>query len=207
MILRNRAVVFFDGQNIFHSAKEAFGYNDANYDVLALSEHVCRMKGWNLTKIRFYTGVHEISHNPVLHNFWSKKLLNMGRQGIDITKRTLRYRDKKINLPNGQMHIVKDVPEEKGIDVRLALDIVLLAIKNEYDIAIIFSQDQDFIEASEEVRLIAREQNRWIKVVSAFPENTNSNHLSRGIDKTDWIKISKADYDSCLDTYTNLHKR
>ena len=33
----------------------------------------------------------------------------------------------------------------------------------------IFSQDQDLSEAADEVRLIAREQGRWIKLASAFP--------------------------------------
>lgn len=32
-----RAVAFFDGQNLFHSAKRAFGYTFPNYDPVLLA--------------------------------------------------------------------------------------------------------------------------------------------------------------------------
>jgi hypothetical protein len=32
-----------------------------------------------------------------------------------------------------------------------------------------FSQDQDFAELADEVRAIAREQQRWLKIASAYP--------------------------------------
>ena len=62
----------------------------------------------------------------------------------------------------------------------------------------IFSQDQDLTEVAEEVRLIAREKKRWIKIASAFPSSPTSRNR-RGIDKTDWIRIDRSLYDSCLD--------
>jgi predicted GTPase len=37
-----RAIAFVDGQHLFHQAREAFGYQTPNYDVVALSEAVCR---------------------------------------------------------------------------------------------------------------------------------------------------------------------
>jgi hypothetical protein len=51
---------------------------------------------------------------------------------------------------------------------------------------------------AEEIRSLAHEQNRWIKIVSAFPYSPTSRNR-RGINKTDWIKIDRATYDSCLD--------
>jgi hypothetical protein len=36
-----RAIAFIDGQNLFNSAKEAFGYHFPNYDVLRLSQTIC----------------------------------------------------------------------------------------------------------------------------------------------------------------------
>ena len=44
-----RTVAFVDGQNLFHAAREAFGYTYPNYDVRALSERICQDKGWTLT--------------------------------------------------------------------------------------------------------------------------------------------------------------
>lgn len=37
-----RAVVFVDGQNLFHAAGEAFGYTYLNYDVAALADRLCQ---------------------------------------------------------------------------------------------------------------------------------------------------------------------
>ena len=37
-----RALTFIDGQNLFHSARLAFGYTYPNYDVRALADRLCR---------------------------------------------------------------------------------------------------------------------------------------------------------------------
>jgi len=73
-----------------------------------------------------------------------------------------------------------------------------MAHRSEYDVAVILSQDQDLSEVAEEIRAIAREQNRWIKIACAFPSSPTSRNR-RGIDKTDWIKIDRGMYDACLD--------
>ena len=88
--------------------------------------------------------------------------------------------------------------EEKGIDVRIALDVIRLAHKKEYDVALIFSQDQDLSEVAEEIRVIRQEQSRWLKIASAFPQSPTS-HNRRGVNKTDWVPIDKKTYDTCLD--------
>jgi hypothetical protein len=46
--------------------------------------------------------------------------------------------------------------------------------------------------------VIAREQDRWIKIVSAFPVSPTATNR-RGINKTDWIEIDRAMYDACID--------
>jgi hypothetical protein len=38
-------VALFDGQNLFHAAREAFGYNEPNYDPVALSRRLCADHG------------------------------------------------------------------------------------------------------------------------------------------------------------------
>jgi hypothetical protein len=88
------------------------------------------------------------------------------------------------------------VGAEKGIDVRLALDVIRLAHQNEYDVALLFCSDQDLSEVAEEIRLIARERRRWIKIASAYPSSPA--YRLRGINKTDWIPIDRATYDACL---------
>jgi len=66
----------------------------------------------------------------------------MGYHGVRVFSRSLRYRSHKISLPDGGSRTVL-VGEEKGIDVRIALDVVRMAHRGEFDVALIFSQDQD----------------------------------------------------------------
>jgi len=193
-----RCYAFVHGQNLFNAAKEAFGYHFPNYDVLALAREVCSRQGWQLKQTWFYTGMPVYEKDKPRHTFWSGKLAVMGRQGVRTFKRNLRYRDKTIKLSDGAT-LVHPVAEEKGIDVRIAIDLIRFALEDSYDVGLLFSQDQDLSEAVKEVKRISRQQKRWIRIASAFPVSSNSsNH--RGINETDWIKIDRALYDACLDS-------
>jgi uncharacterized LabA/DUF88 family protein len=194
-----RAVVFIDGQNLYHCVREAFGYSFPNYDVLALARAICGSKGWNLSAVRFYTGFPDAKDDAQWNRFWTKKLLAIKRQGVHVYSRALRYRDKAIKLSGGAT-LTTRVGEEKGIDVRLAIDIIRLAHRNAYDVAVVLSQDQDLSEAADEVKLISREQGRWIKMACAFPYAVGCANV-RGINNTDWIRIERAVYDACIDAY------
>jgi uncharacterized LabA/DUF88 family protein len=192
-----RAAAFVDGQNLFHAARNAFGYTWPNYDIRALAEAVCRLKGWQLIQTRFYTGVPDAADDLRWNQFWQAKLAQMGRDGVRVFSRPLRYRNERLRLPDGSEHTVL-VGREKGIDVRLALDAIGVAYRGEADVLLIFSQDQDLSELADEVREIARLQNRWLKIACAFPSSPASPDR-RGINGTDWIRLDRALYDACLD--------
>lgn len=192
-----RAICFFDGQNLFHSAKLAFGYTFPNYDVAALAQRVCADNGWNCAEARFYTGVPDATDKPLWNHFWTAKGAQMGREGVLVCTRPLKYRNKEIKLPDGSTHTFLD-GDEKGIDVRLALDVISLAHKKRYDVAVIFSRDQDLSELADELRTISIEQNRWIRTASAYPYSPAVKSF-RGVNHTQWIKIDRSTYDACVD--------
>jgi len=154
-----KVVAFVDGQNLLYAAKSAFGYAYPNYDPQALAEKVCQQQGWKLQEVKFYTGVPDISDDPFWHNFWTRKIVVMGQKGAIIYSRKLRYRNHTVSLPNGQAHTFL-VGQEKGIDVRIALDIIHVAHQKICDVCLVFSQDQDLSEVADEVRSIAQEQGR-----------------------------------------------
>jgi uncharacterized LabA/DUF88 family protein len=192
-----RAIAFLDGQNLYYAARDAFGHRFPSYDPMALSKRICLDSGWTLAQVRFYTGIPNPQVNPVWYDFWCRKLAVMGTRGIVTFTRSLKYRNETVVLPDGKETTVF-VGREKGIDVRLALDVVRLARANELDVALIFSQDQDLSEVADEVKAISMAQNRWIKMACAFPYSPTYDN-ARGINKTDWIKMDKALYDACLD--------
>lgn len=191
-------MVFVDGQNLFYAAKQVFGYTYPNYDIALLAAKVCQQQNWKLVQARFYTGIPSPTDDAVWNHFWMAKLAQMGRQGVHVFSRPLRYRLHTVRIPDGSTYSVP-VGQEKGVDVRLAIDVVSLAHRSQFDVALIFSQDQDLSEVAEEIRAIAKEQNRWLKIASAFPVSPVP-HNRRGINGTDWIKIDRATYDACLDT-------
>jgi len=192
-----RAVTFIDGQNLFYSAKNAFGYDYPNYNPLRLSQAFCKKNGWNLSQVRFYTGIPSKDDNDFWNAFWTNKAAAMNRAGVHCHMRTLVYRDTLKQLQDGSITRVR-VGFEKGIDVRIALDLVRMARTESFDVAVIFSQDQDLAEAAIEIKSISKEQDRWIGVVSAYPEG-QSTKKQRGIDQTMWLPFDKELYCSCLD--------
>lgn len=187
----NKRVSFFiDGQNLFHGVKEAFGYRYPNYDVKKLSHCVCQEQGWGEpVSIHFYTGVPEKNKSPQWHGFWRRKLDEMKKHGVSVFSRPLVYSGSSQSEFLGR---------EKGIDIRLALDVIREISEDVCNIAVIFSQDQDFSEVAKDVRSIAKREERWIKIASAFPFNPEC-YNTRGINDTDWIKIDKKTYDECID--------
>jgi uncharacterized LabA/DUF88 family protein len=192
-----QACVFFDGQNLFFSVKEAFGYRYPNYDIMKLAKWVCKEKGWMLKSAHFYTGVPDVSDNSSWNHFWNAKMANMGRDGIKIYSRPLRYRNQTVPLPDGTLTTTM-IGQEKGVDVRIALDMVRAVRMKECDVVAVFSQDQDLSEVADEVRKIAAEQKRWIKIASVAPISLTVKN-KRGINSTDWINIDKKAYDACID--------
>jgi len=193
-----RAAIFVDGQNLYHAARRAFGISSPNYDIAKLAREVCRAGGWHLVSASFYTGIPAKSRDPKLYDFWNAKLLFMGRQGVRVFSRPLRYSKQKLVLRDGSVKKIH-VPREKGVDIRIALDAIHGARENLYDVAVILSQDQDFEDVAGEIRGIAAKTGRWIKIASAFPFAPDCKNI-RGITNTDWLKINSPMYLRCLDS-------
>ena len=192
-----RAVSFFDGQNLFRRAKAAFGHYHPNYDPKKLSDAVCAARGWESHGVRFYTGIPDKRRDPRWYGYWERRFLGMRRIGIEVITRPLRYSTEFVSLPDGATRQV-ETAQEKGIDLRIGLDVVRMARLGQLDVAVIFSQDQDWAEVADEIREISRSDDRWLKVASAFPINPAAPR-SRGINRTDWFGMDRNFYDACLD--------
>ena len=191
-----RAVAFVDGQNLYHGARRAFGHRDQHLDIVCLAHAVCEPRGWRLLQTRYYTGLPSHRISPEWHRFWSAELRRWQAQGVQVYSRPLRYRRRTVLDESGRPRVAV-VGEEKGIDVRISLDVIQMAIDCEFDVALLLSQDQDFVELARDVRSVAQRQGRWIKMASAYPAPSGAT-AERGVDKTDWITIDRATYDACL---------
>ena len=82
--------------------------------------------------------------------------------------------------------------------MRIALDLVATARLGLWDVAVIFSEDQDLAEAVEDVRQISREQERLLEVWCAYPEHPDRQGY-RKIKGTKAFVMKEAFYNACLD--------
>jgi uncharacterized LabA/DUF88 family protein len=194
-----RAIAFVDGQNLFAAARDAFGVGTPCYRPALLAKRVAEREGWVLAEVRFYTGVPAKRDDPRLHAQWTAQLRRMRAEGVVVAARPLRRRRRRARLDDGR-EVEFTVLQEKGIDVRIALDVVDAVLRGRCDVVLVFSQDQDFGELAQEVRVIAREQHRWVKIASAYPVGPGTRN-TRGIDRTDWIHIDRRLFESCLDDH------
>ena len=186
-----RTIVLIDGQNLYHLARRAWGsdpkspYAWPSYDVEKLARAlVTRTPGRVLVEIRFYTGVPDPTVSPsqvFWHGFWSNKIRHLRSRGVYVHRG-------RVNA-GGQ---------EKGVDVSLALDLVRATYDQQYEVAILVSQDWDFGPAVRLAKEIAQVQGRRLAFESCFPVGPGS--LSRrGVPGTTWVPIDQGIYDACRD--------
>lgn len=184
-----RSIVFFDGQNLYHGAKDSWctkasgsPYGYPSYDVEKLAARlVARVPGRRLDQVRFYTGVPSPSQSRFWHGFWSNKIRFLRSRGVYC------YRG-RIN-PGGQ---------EKGVDVSIAIDLIRFTYEAKYEVAIILSSDWDYGPAVRLAKEIAKNQRRLLTFESAFPHQ-QGRYERRGIPGMEWVHIDKSLYDSCID--------
>ena len=147
-----RVVVFVDAQNCYRSARRAF-FNDPSapyrfgqFQPWRLGELLCaRDPGRILVDVRLYTGRSDAYLQPTAYRANLQQCSAWEQSGCYVFTRPLRY-------PRGwPRNVDGQRPEEKGIDVAMALDIVRLADRGAYDVAIICSADTDLVPAVEDV--------------------------------------------------------
>ncbi len=146
--LIKRLVLFVDDKNIWASAREAFfAPSDpryyGQYKPIELGHLICTKAppelNYRLHEVRIYTGRPDANKDPRTHAAHMRQSASWTRAGARIFARPLRYpRD----WPNSK-------PQQKGVDVALAVDFVAMAVRGEYDVGVVFSTDSDLKPALE----------------------------------------------------------
>lgn len=144
--MANRAFVFIDGNNFYFKLKELSAQlNDdfhlINFDFYSFSRNLVGAN--NLIGVNYYIGALKYQRgNPKSEQMYSdqqKLLAKLETQGVHTTLGHI------IQHPDKSFH-------EKGVDVRLAVEMIRFARENKYDIAYVLSSDTDLVPAVEEVR-------------------------------------------------------
>ncbi|MGH3041921.1 MAG: NYN domain-containing protein [Gaiellaceae bacterium] len=140
---RPRAVVFIDYQNMYRSARDAFGWASeaghfGNFRPLGLGGLAIRGKGCILSQVRVYTGIHTPRGNAVQYAMAQRRIgawIAEAPERVQVFPRPLRY------SPGYKR------AQEKGVDVEFAIDFVRLALDDEFDVAVLASADTDLVPA------------------------------------------------------------
>ena len=138
-----RVVVFIDAQNYYRNARRAFfedstdPYPRGQVRPAAVGSLLAtREADRELTQVRLYTGRPDAYLQPKAHGANVRQCQAWESSGCYVFHRPLRYPP---NYPNAGGRR----PEEKGIDVALAVDLARLAQDNKYDVAIVCTGDTD----------------------------------------------------------------
>jgi len=108
-----------------------------------------------LSAVPYYTGIHDPNRRPDAHGAMARRLQDYTEQGIQVFPMPLRYDHRGRG-------------REKGVDVRIAIDLTLLGWNGLYNVAVIVSEDSDPDPAAQDVYAL-RDSERWVAVENALP--------------------------------------
>lgn len=141
-----RVSVFIDWQNCYRSARDAFGFGGGKRGAIRPLMLARRLAGdrlsaqgtGELTSLKIYSGQASQKRNAKTYAANRRQFQSWRNSSevVDVVTRTLDY-----SLGD---------PREKGIDVKLAVDLVRAAlVDDDHDVAIVVSADTDLLPALE----------------------------------------------------------
>jgi uncharacterized LabA/DUF88 family protein len=175
-----RVMVFVDGQNLYNASRRSFGHPLCHPHLLA--EHLAGPRTRNRVACRFYTGRPNpnIAHERRRVRNLDRRLNEMSRVGVTVIKRPLRYHwdwGHREQLPEPGPEVAPQTvtltpwqrPQEKGIDLAIALDLIEFVLMDSLDVAIIVSLDRDLAEIPRALRNLRPLLNRSVRLEAAVP--------------------------------------
>jgi len=147
-VAQRRVAVFIDYQNCRGAARESFcellaAQQCGQFWPMGLAHTLADLggPGYSLSYVGVYSGLPSSPRDPKTYGARRRQIAAWRNTGVTVINRPLRYpRD----WPNVKA-------EEKGIDVKLAIDAVMMAVRREYDVGVIGSCDTDLAPAIEAI--------------------------------------------------------
>lgn len=161
-------VVFIDNQNTYNDARRAFfqrsdpatrgQFDPMRLGRLLVSRQPLGTEGRQrrLKEVRIYRGRPDSTKEPKTYGAHMRQCAAWEANGVTVVHRPLRYPH---DWPASK-------PEEKGIDVQLASDMVTMATAGELDIAILVSTDTDLRPPLEAFELLDFDTPRTVEVAA-----------------------------------------
>jgi uncharacterized LabA/DUF88 family protein len=162
MIGRERVAIFIDGSNFYFILKEV--RQSPNIDF----EHLVRkITGPQRQLVRVYYYNAPVNREEVPDQYARQQRFFAGIRSLDYFEVKL---GRLVRRPDAGM-------VEKGVDVKLAVDMVGFAVKDTYDTAVLISADGDFADAVQYVK----DMGKHVEV--AYPPTGKLQHLREICDR------------------------
>lgn len=144
MSINERVAVFIDGSNLYHKFKDLKISNTTNFNYIGLCKKLARDR--ELVSCRYYVGAirakDDDKKGQSLRANQLKLFNNLTAQGFIIKKGNFLF-------SGGNFH-------EKGVDVKLAVDLLVGAYDDIWDTAILISSDSDLNPAIKKVKHLSK---------------------------------------------------
>lgn len=144
-----RVMVFIDGGNLYAAVKLGLRLQQS-VNISALIEKV--VSGRQLVRAYYYTTPSPYPNSPQGKGH-QRFLDRLGWiENLQVRLGRIMPRSSIVECPECKAKFDHRVYTQKGVDTRIAVDMVTLAVRNAYDVAILISGDSDLAEAVNYIR-------------------------------------------------------
>jgi uncharacterized LabA/DUF88 family protein len=162
-----RSMVFIDGQYVRRSLIDKFGDDALNYETLV--DEIRRATSYGalypqLIRAYYYDAVPDRNETEK----WEKQ------EAYLQTLRRIDYLELRLGRAKRSN---RESLKQKGVDTLIAIDMLSKAYENHYDVAVLISGDDDFLD------LVKAVKNTGKQVFGVFRDKTTSSDLKNSFDK------------------------
>lgn len=146
METKKKVAVYFDGSNFYYKLRELEIPNITHFDYGKFSEWLARDR--EIISKRYYVGTVRASND----NEKGQKLRKEQQRLFS----HLTSADQNFIVKQGYIMNNDGSYHEKGVDVKIAVDLLVGAYENIYDTAILISSDTDLIPAIQKIKFMGK---------------------------------------------------
>lgn len=203
---KERVSIFIDAGNFYHLALKKIGAQELYFDFEQFALFLANSRSISDFGKRFYVGTvrekegdkrskQAMARQTSVFTFLKKNNWEIKTSKLKLREEELiidsRVSDYKKILKIGIKKVRFERLREKGIDVKLATDLIVGAVDNQYDTAIVVSSDSDLVPAIDWVRYRKKKKVEYIgfSIPDEHDKQKSTNPIISLIKKTDIKRI------------------
>jgi uncharacterized LabA/DUF88 family protein len=165
--MAEQVIVFIDDSNVYRDARRCFFSENhpSSYGrirpyrygmLLGERQPFGQDDDRELKEVRVYGGTPNRHKDPETYAAFRRMVAEWSKTGAKAIMRPLRYPEDWPDSP----------AQQKGVDVKLALDVLVMGLRGDYDTAIVASTDTDLIPAFEACQALGVADKRTLEIAA-----------------------------------------